>query len=165
MIEGSRRQWFLQFYKQNFHFLNMLSPWSPTSKKLPSWRGSSGATPCASISIQPVPLLLSHFPCSRFRRSWWKRRNLSRCPCTNLACDVLKLLQQQTVWPGECRVVGLCSAVSTWRGQNPSGGAGALPNIAVVHAETLCSCQKLSLVSVQVLLLYWQLRNIFITLK
>lgn len=30
------RKQLLQFYKQNFHFVNMLSPWSPTSKKLPS---------------------------------------------------------------------------------------------------------------------------------
>lgn len=35
------------------------------------------------------------------------------------------------------------SAVNTWQGQNPSGGAGALPNIALVHVGTMGSCQKL----------------------
>lgn len=39
------------------------------------------------------------------------------------------------------------SAANTWQGQNPSGGADAPPNTAIVHVRTMCSCQKLRLVS------------------
>lgn len=50
-------------------------------------------------------------------------------------------------------MVGLCSAVNTWQGQNPSGGAGALPSIAVVHGGTVqlsetqpCFCASIAAV-------------------
>ena len=97
------------------------------------------------------------------------RVKLSRCPCGNPAWrGVLNLLLQQTSWPGGAEGQGCArSAVNTWQGQNPSGGEGAPPDIAVIQAGTTCSCQKLRLVSGyhKLLLLYKQLRCMSVTLQ